>query len=62
MEYQSRPREEIFGLLIKNHLIAQMAMKQQYDKHHTDHEFEVGDLVYLKLQKYRQRSVAYRYN
>ena len=39
---------------------AQDRMKKQADKHHTDRSFEVGDLVYLKLQPFIQTSVAQR--
>lgn len=35
-------------------------MKQAADKHRTELPFEVGDLVYLQLQPYRQLSVASR--
>ena len=35
-------------------------MKQQADKHRTEKEFDEGDLVYVKLQPYRQQSVARR--
>ncbi|GJR41073.1 ty3-gypsy retrotransposon protein [Tanacetum coccineum] len=37
-------------------------MKKQVDKHRTDVEFEVGDWVYIKLQPYRQHSLAMRRN
>ena len=37
-------------------------MKSQADKHRTEREFEVGDMVYLKLQPYIQTSVAPRSN
>ncbi|KAK0592694.1 hypothetical protein LWI29_023740 [Acer saccharum] len=39
---------------------SQSRMKKIYDQHHTEREFEVGDWVYLKLQPYRQTSVAIR--
>lgn len=32
-------------------------MKQFADKHRTERSFQVGDLVYLKLQPYRQQSL-----
>lgn len=35
-------------------------MKNQEDKSRRELEFQVGDLVYLKLQPYRQQSVATR--
>ena len=33
-------------------------MKQHTDKWRFDREFQVGDLVYVKLQPYRQKSVV----
>jgi len=40
--------------LIRDNLIkAQSRIKQQADKHKTERVFEVGDMVYLKLQPYR---------
>ncbi|GJR93397.1 ty3-gypsy retrotransposon protein [Tanacetum coccineum] len=48
---------------LKEHLLrAQERMKKQADKHRTDVEFEVGDWVYIKLQPYRQHSLAIRRN
>ncbi|GJV00617.1 ty3-gypsy retrotransposon protein [Tanacetum coccineum] len=48
---------------LKEHLLrAQERMKKQADKHRTDVEFEVGDWVYIKLQPYRQHSLAMRRN
>jgi hypothetical protein len=39
------------------HMIKQMA-----DKNRSEREFLVGDLVFLKLQPYRQNTVALRKN
>ena len=39
---------------------AQRKMKTASDKHRTDKSFDVGDLVLVKLQPYRQQSVASR--
>jgi exosome complex RNA-binding protein Rrp4 len=37
---------------------AQARMKNQADKHMTDREFAVGDMVYLKIQPYRHTSLS----
>jgi hypothetical protein len=43
---------------LKDHLQrAQNQQKVQADKHKVDRTFEVGDLVYLRLQPYRQASI-----
>ncbi|KAL4567338.1 hypothetical protein LXL04_022921 [Taraxacum kok-saghyz] len=39
---------------------AQHRMKQMEDKHRKEVQFQVGDKVYLKLQPYRQKSLATR--
>ncbi|XP_062153129.1 uncharacterized protein LOC133861362 [Alnus glutinosa] len=41
---------------------AQNRMKQVYDKGHTEREFQEEDLVYVRLQPYRQHTVARRLN
>ena len=47
--------------LLKFHLNrARNRMKQQADKRRSDRQFQIGDLVYVKLQPYRQHSVARR--
>lgn len=51
---------KLFRLLRANLHLTQNRMKQIYDKGRTESEFMVGDLVYLKLQPYRQQYVAMR--
>ncbi|KAE8728969.1 hypothetical protein F3Y22_tig00004035pilonHSYRG00004 [Hibiscus syriacus] len=53
---------ELNRILKENLLLAHNRMKQQADKHRTEREFHVGDDVYLKLQPYRQNSLALRKN
>ena len=55
-----RSRDELLTTLKKNLERAHARMKKYYDQKHTDRSFEVGDLVYLKLQPYRQQSVNKR--
>ena len=45
-----------------NMMKAQVRMKQQADKKCRKIELQVGDFVYLKLQPYKQRSLAQRAN
>lgn len=48
---------------LKEHLArSQNWMKQQADLHKIECEFDVGDWVYLRLQSYKQASVALRKN
>ncbi|XP_071923247.1 uncharacterized protein [Coffea arabica] len=49
-------------MLRDNLLKAQNRMKQFADKGRTERSFSIGDSVYLKLQPYRQSSVALRRN
>ena len=55
-------RDEILKELRQNIQQAQVRMKQNADKHRRDVEFAVGDWVYLRLQPYRQSSIAFRKN
>jgi len=49
--------------LVQQHLSrAQLRMKHQADKNHSEYSFEVGDMVYLKLRPYVQSSLAPRAN
>lgn len=55
-----RDRDAILKDLRHNLQLAQNRMKCQADQHRRDISFNVGDYVYLKLQPYRQTSVALR--
>ncbi|GJR93699.1 reverse transcriptase domain-containing protein [Tanacetum coccineum] len=55
-----RDRDELLRQLHANLLAAQHRMKIQADHHMRELEFEKGDLVFVKLQPYRQTSVATR--
>ncbi|XP_075083029.1 uncharacterized protein LOC142166955 [Nicotiana tabacum] len=48
--------------LKENLQVAQTRMKFFVDRNRTDRNLEVGDWVYLKLQPYRQTSIAVRRN
>lgn len=49
--------------LVRQHLQrAQQKMKVQTDKKRTDYSFEVGEMVFVKLQPYVQQSVQHRSN
>lgn len=62
LEEELKDRDHI----IKNARIVikktQDRMKQIYDSKHREKEFSEGDMVYLKLQPYRQLSLALRKN
>ncbi|CAL2248377.1 unnamed protein product [Prunus armeniaca] len=51
-------RDRVLSLLRANLLAAQTRMKVQADKHRTEREFQVGDLVYLRLVPYQHLSLA----
>lgn len=53
-------RQLMVKALRENLLKAQSRMKQQADSKRSERSFEVGDMVYLKLQPYRQISVVVR--
>ncbi|XP_038997360.1 uncharacterized protein LOC120122251 [Hibiscus syriacus] len=60
-------REQLNSLLREQLLkatnrIKQMSDKQMSDKHRAYREFQIGDEVYLKLQPYKQTSLALRRN
>jgi hypothetical protein len=50
-------REAVIQLLKFHLLRAQNRMSQQANKHRSDRIFAIGDMVYLKIQPYRQSTV-----
>lgn len=60
VDCQLQDRDSLLALLKQNLHKAQERMKLFHDKRHTERTFEVGDLVYLKLQSYKQQSVERR--
>ncbi|KAL9451693.1 hypothetical protein AB3S75_013295 [Citrus x aurantiifolia] len=55
-----RDRDSMIRLLKENLHQAQSKMKKMADKHRTEREFEVDDWVYLRLQPFKQASLALR--
>lgn len=60
VQEQLRERDAILQQLKLNLLKAQQYMKTQADKRRRDIQFEVGELVLVKLQPYRKHSIALR--
>ncbi|MCI11049.1 hypothetical protein A2U01_0032148, partial [Trifolium medium] len=59
---QLQQRDIVLAQLKANLLKAQQKMKHQADKKRRDWKLEVGELVLVKLQPYRQQYVALRKN
>jgi hypothetical protein len=57
-----KDRNFLSQLIQQQLLRAQQRMKHQADTHRSEREFQVGDLVYLKLQPHVQSFVATRSN
>jgi hypothetical protein len=56
-------QRELMLRAVQQHLLrAQQRMKNQADKHRSEREYQVGDMVYLKLQPYVHTYVAVRAN
>ena len=49
--------------VIRQHLNrAKQCMKKQADEHRSERQFQIGDLVFVKIQSYVQSSLAQRSN
>lgn len=57
-----KERAAMVALLKENLQKAHNIMKNQADKHRSERVLEVGDWVYLKVQPYKQLTVAVRSN
>lgn len=55
-------RDQVLQTLRQRRAHTQNVMKAKYDSSHWDFQFQVGDQVLLRLQPYRQGSVASRGN
>lgn len=62
MDQTLRDRESLVRLLKENLLQAQNRMKNMADKHRSERSFEVGSWVFLRLQPFKQTSLALRVN
>ena len=62
VENTLRSREEILRILHYNLQQARDRMKKWADRKRTDRSFNTGDWVYLRLQPYRQQTLAQRTN
>jgi hypothetical protein len=62
VDTQLKDRNVIINLLKEHLQLAQNRMKVQADKGRTERVFQIGDWVYLRLQPYRQTSIAVRKN
>lgn len=60
VEDQLKTRDQITRLLKEYLEAARQRMKCLADLHRSERTFEVGDRVYLRLQPYRQHTVAMR--
>jgi hypothetical protein len=62
VENTLKTRDDIIRILRANLQLAQDRMKKFADIKRTERSFDVGDLVYLRLQPYKQQSVVQRRN
>lgn len=52
--------QDIMRVLKENLQMAQNRQKKYYDQHRTERSFEVGNMVYVRLQPFRQSSLKQR--
>ena len=57
VDQQLKDRDELLTILRKNLVCAKNRQKQYYDQKHSERSFVIGDMVFLKLQPYRQHSI-----
>ncbi|KAL8167278.1 hypothetical protein V2J09_008777 [Rumex salicifolius] len=62
LEEQLVARDHALGILKQQLLKVQSQMTNSANSHHRDVNFEEGDLVFLRLQPYRQKTLARRSN
>lgn len=62
LEKQLQDRDAALVLLREHLNKAQQVMKLKADEHRREVEFAVGDMVFLKIRPYRQKSLARRAN
>jgi len=62
LEQQLVERDQMLEVLRSNLMKAQSRMKSQADSKRRDLSFNVGDVVFLRLRPYRQKSLAKRLN
>ena len=54
VEDHMKHQQEVLQLLKDNLNLAQNRMKQQANQHRSEQSFNVGDWVFLRLQRYKQ--------
>ncbi|XP_050379620.1 uncharacterized protein LOC126796952 [Argentina anserina] len=57
VDQQLQNRDQLLALLKQNLKRAQHRQKHYYDLKHTERSFQVGDMVFLKLQRHKQHSM-----
>ena len=60
VDRQLHSSQKLIAILKHNLVQAQNAMKLQVDQYRLYRVFEVGDWIYLRLQPYKQQSIAHR--